>query len=216
VVNRSRERAERIGQRYHALVYGFEEIVEAISASDVVISATAAPSTIIRARDVEAAVGGRHARPLVMIDVALPRDIEPLAGNLPGVRLFNMDHLRETLDKALTARRKEIPQVETIIAEEVEILELHYREFAVQPLIVNLRKKAEAIRQQELERTFRFIGDELDPETREHIQHLSRSLVNKLLHNPTVRLRQVAGNGQASRYASTVSDLFDLDPSHNA
>jgi glutamyl-tRNA reductase len=93
----------------------------------------------------------------------------------------------------------------------MKTLEREFRELSVTPVIVDLRQKAEAIRQHELQRTLRFLGEDIDPQTLKQLQHLSRSLVNKILHEPTVRLRQKASNGQAGAYASTVCDLFDLD-----
>jgi glutamyl-tRNA reductase len=155
-----------------------------------------------------ARAGGRQ---LVLVDIAVPRNVAAAVRDLPGVHLLNVDDLREGLDAALEARQRAVPQVEAIIEEELEKLDQELRRLAVRPLIADFRQRAEVIRQQELARTLRFLGDDLDPETLKHVEHLSRSLVNKLLHEPTLRLRHKATNGEAHHYETAVRDLFALD-----
>jgi glutamyl-tRNA reductase len=128
---------------------------------------------------------------------------------LPHIQLFDQDDLQAVLDESLTARQAEIPAVEAIIAEEQERLAGELRRLAVKPLIVDMRRKAEQIRQTELERTLRYLGH-LDPQALAHIQHFSRSLVNKLLHEPTTRLREAAGEETAAEYETAVRALFGL------
>ncbi|MDX1686376.1 MAG: glutamyl-tRNA reductase [Candidatus Promineifilaceae bacterium] len=212
LANRSRERAEKLAARWNGRTYGLNQLPQALAAADTVICATAAPHTVIDAATVQTAMAQRNGRPLVIIDIAVPRDVEPDVSNVPGVHLFDIDELQENLDEALAARQQEIPRVEAIIAEEIKSLEAEIRALTIKPVIVDLRQKAEAIRQRELERTLRFLGDDVDAETVKHVQHLSRSLVNKLLHEPTNRLREKATNGQATDYEATVRDLFDLNP----
>jgi glutamyl-tRNA reductase len=113
------------------------------------------------------------------------------------------------LDNALAARLREVPGVEAILDEEVTAFGRRYRELDVEPLVAEIRRRAESVRVQELERTLRDLGD-LDPETAERIDHLSRSLVKKLLHDPTVRLRERAGAGEADEVAAAVRELFGL------
>lgn len=211
LANRTAERAVQQARSWNGVAYGLEQLALAMSGADVVVTATAAPSAVIDSTCVLEAMRHRRQRDLVIIDIALPRDVDPAVRGIPGVHLFNMDDLRQSLDRALEARRREVPRVETLIAEEMDTLIHEFRELVVSPVIVDLRQKAEAIRQRELQRTLRFIGEDVDPQTLKHVQHLSRSLVNKLLHEPTVRLRQKASNGQADPYASAVCELFDLD-----
>ena len=212
LANRSRERAERLAAGWDGRTYGLEQLPQALATADTVICATAAPHTVVDAGMVRAVMAQRKGRPLVIIDIAVPRDVEPDVARVPGVHLFDIDDLQETLDEALAARQKEIPRVEAIIAEELKALEAEIRALTIKPIIVDLRQKAEAIRQRELERTLRFLGDDVDEETLKHVQHLSRSLVNKLLHEPTTRLREKATDGQATEYEEAVRDLFDLNP----
>ena len=212
LANRSLERAQLLAAKWDGCAYGLHQLPQALTTANTVICATAAPHTILSAAMVQEAMGRRQGRPLVIIDIAVPRDVEPDVSTVPGVHLFDIDDLQETLDEALAARQQEVPLVEAIIAEEVPSLEAEIRALTIKPVIVDLRQKAEAIRQRELARTLRFIGDDVDAETLKHVQHLSRSLVNKLLHEPTIRLREKATNGQATDYEATVRDLFDLDP----
>jgi glutamyl-tRNA reductase len=211
LANRTRARAEELAKSWNGAAYGLDELSEAISRADVVITATAAPETIVDVNLIKRAMNGRGHRDLVIIDIALPRNVSSDARNVPRVHLFNMDDLRQTLDGSLEARRREIPRVEAIISQELSRLQREFKELAISPTIVDLRQKAEAIRQQELQRTLRYIGDDVDPQTLRHIQLMTRALVNKLLHEPTTRLRKQASNGNAERYAETVRDLFDLD-----
>ena len=210
LANRSRARAEALAADEALPIYGLNELATAVSQADVVISATAASQPLLTSEIVKTAMVQRAERPLVLIDIAVPRDIDPTVRHIDNVHLFDADELKQSLDEALAARRQEIPAIEAIIAAELEAFASSLRGLAVRPVIVDLRHKAESIRQQELDRTMRYLGD-LDPTTLAHIQHFSRALVNKLLHEPTLRLRDKAVDDSAAVYASTVRDLFGLN-----
>jgi glutamyl-tRNA reductase len=213
LVNRTRQRAEAVAAQWGGQVYGLTELPQALAIADVVISATSAPYPIISADVVRQVMAQRPDRPLVLIDIAMPRDIDPAVSELPGIHLFGIDHLRSSLDEAQMARQQEIPQVEGIIDQEVIAFEVQLRQLAMKPLITDLHQKAESIRQREVERTLRRLGD-VDPQTLAHIQHLSRSLINKLLHEPTMRLKELANDGtanEAAEYTATVRHLFGLE-----
>ena len=216
IANRSCTRAEAIAAEWGGEAYGLDRLGEALQAADVVISATGAPHLILDANMVGATMERRNGRELVLIDIAVPRDIDPQAKYLPGVHLFDVDGLQDNLDKALAARRAEIPQVETIIVREMETLAAQLRQLTVTPFISDLRQKAETIRRRELERTLRHLGD-LDEQTLDSIQHLSRSLVNKLLHEPTIRIKEQAcnGNGRSPEYVAAARYLFGLEEARN-
>jgi glutamyl-tRNA reductase len=151
----------------------------------------------------------RSVRPLVLVDLAVPADVEREAGGIDGVRLFDVDDLRAGLDDAMASRLREVPKVEAILEEEVAEFGRRYRELEVEPLLAELRRQAESIRERELERALRDLGD-VDPEVAERLEHLTRALVNKLLHDPTVRLRERAGAGDADEVADTVRELFGI------
>jgi glutamyl-tRNA reductase len=154
----------------------------------------------------------RDGRELVIIDIAVPRNVDPQAKRVGGVRLFDTDDIEAVKDSAVAARREEIPKVEAIIEEEMKLLESSLRKVEVTPLITELRRKAESIRRDELERTYRKLGSP-DPETWEHVQRLTSALVNKLYHHPTNILRERATREEADSYAATIRELFGLSKS---
>lgn len=209
VVNRTRQRAARLAERWGGQAFGFEQLAEVMQPADIVIASTGAPHTLIDPPLVQAVMSSRPAQPMVIIDIAVPRDVNPAVKGTPGVHVFDMDDLQSHLEGSIADRQHEIPHVEAIVDQEVAAFEAWLRGVEVMPVIADLRQKAEEIRQRELERALRHLPD-LDPQAREHIQHLSRALVNKLLHEPTLRLRAEANNGHAAEYAATVRDLFGL------
>jgi glutamyl-tRNA reductase len=201
VANRTVARAEALVAEWGGRYYSLAQLQQAISEADVVITAVASDKLIID----ETTIGARQ-RPLIVVDLAVPRNVATAVCHLPNVQLFDVDDLQATLDESLAARQAEVPAVEAIIAEEKANLQDQLRQLNIKPLIIDMRRKAEEIRQTELERTLRHLG-EVDAQTLTHIQHLSRSLVNKLLHEPTARLRQKASDEE---YTMTVRDLFGL------
>jgi glutamyl-tRNA reductase len=210
VANRTVDRATDLATRFDATAYGLDELETALAAADIAITATAAESAVVTGDAVRAAMSGRRDRPLVIVDLAVPADVERSAAAVPGVRLFDVDDLRAGLDEALTSRLREVPKVEAIIEEEVQEFGRRYRELAVAPLLSALHKQAEALRQRELDRALGDLGD-VDPQVVARMDHLTRSLVTKLLHDPTIRLREQAGTGDAEQVAETVRELFGIN-----
>jgi glutamyl-tRNA reductase len=209
VANRSQARALEVADRFGARAHGLDELEPALSAADVAISATSSESPVFLAAVVRAAMARRADRPLVLVDLAVPSDVERDAGEIAGVRLFDVDDLRAGLDGAMAARLREVPAVEAVVEEEVEAFGRRYRELEVEPLLSELRKQAESIRARELERALDGLG-EVDPVVAARMEHLSRTLVTRLLHDPTVRARERAGAGGADEVADAVRDLFGL------
>ena len=152
---------------------------------------------------------------LIVVDLGLPRDVEPQVGTLPSVSLVELDDLQADLDAALESRRQAVPRVEQIIEEEIATLSSSFREISMRPLVVDLRTKAETIRQNEVARTLRYLGN-VDPETEAHLHHMTRALVNKLLHEPTVRIKQISHEDDSEEYAETIRDLFGLPSGNHA
>lgn len=206
LINRTRARAEAMARQKNYQVFDLDELPQALETADVVITATASPTPLITTHMLHPILHQRPDRPLVLLDLAMPRDVETAVSALPGAMLFDVDSLQTHLDESLAARQAELPRVEAIIAQELATWKAETQTAASRPVIYHLRDKAERIRQRELERTLRHLGS-LDPHTLTHINHLSRSLVNKLLHEPTTRLRQQASN---TAYIATVRHLFDL------
>ena len=209
MANRTRERASEVAERFGATAHGLDELEDVLSWADAVVTATSSETPVIGAELVRDAASRRGERPLVLVDLAVPADVEREAGAISGVRLFDVDDLRVGLDDSMAARLREVPGVEAIVEDEVESFRRRYQELEVEPLLSALRRQAEEIREQELERALRDLGD-VDAATAQRIEHLSRSLVKKLLHEPTVRLRERAGTGDADEVADAVRDLFGL------
>lgn len=209
VANRTRERATEVAERFGATAHGLDELEDVLAWADVAVTATASESPVVRAELVRDAMSSRGGRPLVFVDLAVPADVERDAGAVAGVRLFDVDDLRAGLDDAMASRLREAPCVEAIVEDEVGSFRRRYHELEVEPLVSALRRQAEGIREQELERALRDLGD-VDAATAERIDHLSRTLVKKLLHEPTVRLRERAGTGDADDVADAVRELFGL------
>ncbi|HEU5491160.1 MAG TPA: glutamyl-tRNA reductase [Gaiellaceae bacterium] len=211
VANRTKERAAEVATRFAAVAHGLDELTDALAVADVAISATSSETPVLRADAVRAAMAGRTGRPLVLVDLAVPADVEREASEVPGARLFDVDDLRAGLDDTMTARLGEVPRVEAVVEEEVEGFGRRYRELEVEPLLSELRRQAESIRARELARALDDLG-EVDPVVADRIEHLTRTLVKRLLHDPTVRARQRAGAGNADEVADAVRDLFGISP----
>jgi glutamyl-tRNA reductase len=211
VANRTKARAVDVSEPFGAAAHDLGELETALAAADVAITATSSETPIVDSRVVRAAMKLRADRPLVLVDLAVPADVEREAGEIEGVRLFDVDDLRAGLDDAMAARLREVPKVEALVEEEVDDFGRRYRELEVEPLLSELRKQAESIRARELERALDDLGD-VDPAVAERMEHLSRTLVKRLLHDPTVRARERAGAGNADEVADAVRDLFGISP----
>ncbi len=209
IVNRTRERAVEAAGRFGGSAYGFDELHEALAWADFVVTATSSEEPVLRTELVRSAVASRPERPLVLVDLAVPADVERTVADIDGARLFDVDDLRAGLDGALASRLAEVPKVEAIVEQEVAGFGRRYRELEIEPLLAALRVQAEEIREQEVERALRRLG-EFEPETAAQLEQLSRTLVKKLLHEPTVRLRERAGDGDVDAVAAAVRELFGL------
>src|SRR5262249_37194111 len=149
-----------------------DELEDALAWADVAITATSSETPVVGAGFVRAAMSHRPERPLVLVDLAVPADVEREAADVSGVRLFDVDDLRAGLDDSVAARLAEVPKVEALIEEEVGVFGRRYRELEVEPLVAEIRQRAEEIRERELRRTLRHLGD-VDPQTEAHVTKLS-------------------------------------------
>jgi len=214
VVNRTMERARSLAQRWEAQATTFENLQAALTTADILISSTGAPHTLISQKMVEATMKHRPERPLVLIDIAVPRDIDPDVAGIPHVKLYDMDTLNAQLENSLAERLAEVPQVKNILEEELALFEEYLKSLEMLPLIADMRQNAEAIRQTELEKTLRRLPDLTEAE-RIHIEAMSQALVKKLLHAPTHHLRAEAASPRASEYAAVARKLFGLSDKQN-
>jgi glutamyl-tRNA reductase len=213
VINRTIERAQELVRRWGAEATTFENIYTSLESADILISSTSAPHTLISAEMVEETMKRRPERPLVLIDIAVPRDIEPDVAQFSQVTLYDMDSLNARLEHSLAERMAEVPQVKNILNEELQLFEEYWKSLDMLPLIADIRQNAEAIRQTELEKTLRRLPDLTEAE-RNHIEAMTQALVKKLLHAPTHRLRTEASSPRASEYASVARTLFNVSNDH--
>ena len=210
VASRHLDKAARAARRWGAKAHLISSLPCLLEGADVVISATSASRPLITADMLCTAVRERAGRPILVVDIAVPRDVEPAAAQVPGVRLYDLDSLKGRDETGESLRLREVPRVERIIEEELDALSIAMEENSLRPLIGSLWLKASSIRQEVLDHTRARIPN-LDEASWAHVENLARALVNKLLHDPATRLRREAGNGHARDYAEALRYLFDLD-----
>lgn len=210
VANRTYERARELAARWNGEAIRFDQFEAALSRVDIVICSTSAPHAVLTRERFRRAVPAGLSKPLCIIDIALPRDVEAAVGDEPNVFLYNIDDLRQIVDANLDRRRAQLPRAEPIIAAGVEDFWAWYAALAVVPTIRDLRSRTERVRHDETLRILRRLSH-LSAEDQQAIDALTRTLLNKLLHAPTVRLREAAGNGRGTAILDTVRYLFELD-----
>jgi glutamyl-tRNA reductase len=209
VANRSVERAREVAAPFGARAIGLEEAARELATVDVVISSTSAPGLVLERGAVEGALRSRRGRPLFLIDLAVPRDLDPAIHELPGCYLYDIDDLEAVVSESLAGRRVEAGRAEAIVAEEAERFGAWQASLDVVPAIASLRARAEEIRAHELERLDgRLRG--LSERDRRAVESLTAQIVNKLLHLPTVRMKEAAAGADGGTYADVVRDLFGL------
>jgi glutamyl-tRNA reductase len=206
VANRTTERAELLAERVGGRAVPLFDLPAALAGVDVLLTSTGAQSVMVDHADLEGAMAARDGAPLLIVDVAVPRDVDPSAGALEGVTLLDMDDLRAFADAGLAERRRESVRARALIDDEVARFHDASTARQVAPVVASLRDRVEAIREAEVAR----LGRGLDDEQRAAFERLSRGLVGKLLHEPTVRLKDAAGTPRGERLADALRELFDL------
>jgi glutamyl-tRNA reductase len=217
VVNRSRDRAEELASETdNGRAVGLDELDAELRTTDVLFTSTGSAEPIIGVADVAPALAARDGqvregrrRDLLIVDIAVPRDVEPAVGALDGVTLLDMEALQAFADRGLLERQREVPAVRTIVEDELDRYETVRSSREVAPLVTDLHQWAEAMRTAELDRHRSRLAD-LDPATRDAVESLTRGLVAKLLHTPTVTVKDASGTPRGERLASSLRDLFDL------
>ena len=210
LTNRTQERAEELARRFGGAVIPFEAFGEQLDDIDIVISSTAAPGFVLGAEDLRQAMQRRRGRPLFLIDIAVPRDIDPQVRHLDNVFLFDIDDLEQVVQTNRHEREQEIHKVQRIIAEDLRDFLQWFRARGTGPLVRDLRQHAEDLRQVELERWMNKLGH-LSEDDRQTVEALLRGYANKLLHQPLVQIRQFANEDEGYIRLDTVRRLFDLD-----
>lgn len=197
--------AEQIARELGGVALGMDQLPAALTEADVTVTCTAAPEAIISAEDVARSMAQRPQRPHLIVDIAVPRDVDAGAREVPGVHLYDIDDLEAAAEANREARRREVAAVEAIIADEAQRFEAWLASRRVAPAIALLRSKAEATRRAELERTFARLSHLPDAD-RARIEAMSKALVNRLLHEPVTRLRE----SENESHVDAVRELFGL------
>lgn len=210
VANRTEARAKAVAERVGCRAVRFEELRSLLREAEIVVSATAAPHAVLTRELVEAALPDGPQHPLLIVDIALPRDVEPEVGEIPNVFLYHLDDLKQIVDANLERRALEVPKAERIVQAGVDEFWAWYAARDVVPFIRSMRSHAEDVRRAELEKALRRMTH-LSEDDRQAVDVLTRQLLNKFLHSPTARLRAAAANGGASGVLDAARYLFALD-----
>jgi glutamyl-tRNA reductase len=209
IANRTWDRALETAERLNGKPVRLDELPQNLTEVDLLLTSTGATAAILEYGDLDEAARQRKGRELLIVDIAVPRDVDPAAADLDGVTLLDMDDLREFAEKGIRAREKEVSSVIEIINEELERFLNLFSARSVAPIVTQLHSRAEEIRNSELQKLFRKFP-ELTPEQLKGIETLTSAIANKLMHEPTVRLKDAAGTPKGERLSEALQDLFDL------
>ncbi len=212
VSNRSYERAVALARQFRGRAVKFDQLYEHMLEADIVISCTAAAHYVVHYGQVAEVMARRPGAGLLLIDIAVPRDIDPRIGELPGITLYDIDDLQSVVDQNLAWRKQVAVAAEGIIEEELNEFMKWLGIQAVVPTIAALKQRAEQIKQNELRRAFNRLG-ELSPHEKKVIGSLANSIVNQLLHTPIARLKDYALTSEGHLYTEVLQNLFDLEVS---
>jgi len=213
VANRTAEKADALAEAVGGRAVPFHDLTDALVDVDLLLTSTGAATPILDADAASEVMARRQGRALLIVDIAVPRDVDHPVGQLEGITLLDMDDLRAFADAGAQARRREVASVQELLDEELERYVGATSAREVAPMIVALRARAEAIRTAELERHVARLAS-LDDAQLEAVDVLTRGIISKLLHDPTVALKDAAGTPRGDRLIATLRDLFgfDLEP----
>ena len=209
VTNRTRERAEAMADEFQGRVLEYENFFNALPDVDIVIASSGAPHYIITKDQMKGVIGRRRTRPMFLIDIAVPRNIEPEVNELEGVFLYDIDDLDKVVDTNLKGRIEVAAEAEEIIREEVERMVLRLKTREVTPTIVSLQEQLEVVRAAEIERMRGRLGS-LTPQQEEAVQAITRGIINKIAHGPITELRRQAADPSGIHLVSVIRRLFRL------
>ncbi len=210
VANRHLEKACDLARRFGGTAAPLTELGEQVAEADLVVSATMSPHHLIDRELLEPIMKEREDRPVFLVDLAVPRDIDPRVRELPGVTLTDVDELQVTVARNIGRRESEARRVEHVVTDELNLFERWMESLEVMPVIVGLRGKADEIVSRVLSENDGRWKD-LSEEDRKRVETLARTVVGRLLHEPTLRLKEIAGTDESYEILATVRDLFGLD-----
>jgi glutamyl-tRNA reductase len=209
VANRTAAAAEALAARVDGRAIPLEELADALTHCDLLLVSTGAGEVLVERATIESAMARRNGRALLIVDIGVPRNVDPGAGDVFGVDLLDIDDLRAVGERSMAQRRREITKVRDVISEELDRHRIERSAREAAPLVTALRAHAEEIRLVELDRARARLGD-LDDATWDQLDQLTRAVVNKLLHEPTVRIKDAAGTARGDLYADSLAELFGL------
>lgn len=214
VANRTVGTARELAERFGGRGVGFDRLAAELHGADIVISSTDAPHPILGCREIGPVMNDRTDRPMVVVDISVPRDVDADVADLPGVALFDIDDLERVVEANLNGRRLEAERGEGFVIGAVQGYSAWRRGLSASPAIASLRQRAEAIRQAELAR-LEGQWEGLSDADRQRLEALTKGIVNKLLHEPTVRVKAAAegGDNEAQRHLDSLRHLFGLEAS---
>jgi glutamyl-tRNA reductase len=208
VANRRRERAEVLAHRFSGSTLSFDELPAAMLRADIVVASTSSPHALIEAEVLAEVMAQRDGRPLLLIDLAVPRDVEPACGGLPGVKLANVDDLRAVIDRHASVRQSEAKRAEEVVEEEIATFASWLGSLEVMPTIAALRRHADAIVAGVLEEN-EARWESLSERDRERVVAVARTVAQRLLHEPTLQVKQADGGARHARM-HVLRELFGL------
>lgn len=209
LANRTWDKAVDLASSVGGRAVRLADLDTSLAEVDLLLTGTAAQTIMLEHADLARIMAARDGRPLLVIDIAVPRDVDASARDLDGVTLLDMDDLRAFVESGLDERRREVAAVEDIVAEELERFVGISSAREVAPLVGALHAKADEVRRAEIERLAKRLAS-LDDDQREAVEALTKAVVAKLLHEPTVGLKDAAGTPRGERLADALRDLFDL------
>jgi glutamyl-tRNA reductase len=210
VANRTRDRAQNLANRLDGDAIHFDEMPFSLARTDILVASTGAPHVLITRDGFRQAIGGPREKPLLVLDLAIPRDVEPELGGEPNVFLYNVDDLREIIDGNLIKRQASISEAEVIVEDQANAFAQWHDARDVVPVVTGLRDRWGHMREDELEWLWQRLGH-LSAEDREQVESFSKRLLNKLLHQPTIRLKEGVANGRGADFVDAVRFLHGLE-----
>ncbi|MDH5332286.1 MAG: glutamyl-tRNA reductase [Thermoleophilia bacterium] len=209
VANRSAAHGEEVARRLDARAVGLDALTDALAEADVVVASTSAPGFVLEGASVVSALRARRGRPLLFVDLAVPRDVDPALSAVDGCFVYDIDDLEAVVEASLSGRRAEAAHAEQIVAGEAERFKDWQASLVVVPAIASLRARAEEIRSAELAKAEGRL-ERLPESDRKLVESMTAQIVNKLLHLPTVRMKEAAAAADGVIYADVVRHLFGL------
>ena len=210
VANRSLEKAKVLADKFGGKAINYDELFEYMKDVDIVIACTSATNYIIKFEQVNNLMKLRNYKDICFMDIAVPRNVDPLVTGINGVNLYTIDHLQDVVDSNLEQRKKEAAKANLLIEEEIHEFLKWLNENVMKPIIIELNKKGQLIKEKELNRTLNKLQD-LTEQQKNLVRNLANSIVNQLLHQPIEKLKEFSNTPKSHQYAELLKNLFDLE-----